>query len=90
MATRTRYKLGEKLEVTWFDAYCPETGTKTIEAAKKIRLYERKTIGYFVQITEEALTIASTWDKSTNGEDEVDDVNCIPVGWSTEILRLDS
>lgn len=90
MAARSKYKLGEKIEVTWFDAYCPETGTKTIEDACKIKLYKRVTLGYFVQLTDEAVTIASTWDTNAKGESEVDDVNVIPVGWATEILRLDA
>ena len=85
---RSRYKLGEKIEVTWHDAFCPESGTRTIADACKFRLYKRMTIGYFVQLTEEAITVASTWDVDESGKPAVDDVNVIPVGWATEILKL--
>ncbi len=83
MAAKPKYRLFELLEVEWLDAV-GHFEQMSLEEALKKRLVTRKTLGYFVQETEDFIAIAGTFD----GPLEVADVNLIPVSWAVAVKRL--
>jgi hypothetical protein len=80
---RAKYRLFELLEVEWQDAV-GHFEQMSLEDAKKKKLVTRKTVGYFIQETEEFLAIAGTFD----GPLEVAEVTVIPLAWSVTVRRL--
>ena len=78
------YKLNKPpIEVYWSDA-CSSVGWETLEDCKLLKPMECKTVGYLVQKTNEALTIALT--QSIDGG--VNGAIAIPTKWIKKIRTL--